>query len=84
MHTGPTPNSAQDSFMYRVQNGVKSVMLDDDNCDGNTTISMGHGMCGDTFLTSCGPFGRFGVDTLYDSFCQTPDPKHGLALYFRG
>lgn len=21
---------------------------------------------------------------LYDTHCQTPDPKHGLSLYFRG
>ena len=60
------------------------MMLDDDNCDCYTTLSMGHKMCG----TSAGSYGpsatRYGVDTLYDTLCQTPDPKHGLALYFRG
>ena len=83
-YTGPTPNVPQDSFMYRSQNGVKSVLLDDDNCDCYSTLSMGHGMCHDGFSTLYGPSGRFGVDLLYDMHCQTPDPKRGLALYFRG
>lgn len=78
---GPSPNEAQDSFMYRVQNGVRSLLLDDDNCDCHSTLSMGHGLCGSGFSTSYGPSGRFGV---YDTYCQTPDPKHGLSLYFRG
>ena len=81
---GPSPNYQQDSFMYRVQNGVRSLLLDDDNCDCYTTLSMGHGMCGSGFSTSYGPSGRFGVDLLYDTHCQTPDPKHSLRLYFRG
>ena len=81
---GPTPNAQQDSFMYRVQNGVRSLLLDDDNCDCLTTLSMGHGMCNSGFSTSFGPSGRFGVDLLYDTYCQTPDPKRGLTLYFRG
>ena len=81
---GPSPNAQQDSFMYRVQNGVRSLLLDDDNCDCYTTLSMGHGMCGSGFSTSYGPSGRFGVDLLYDTHCQTPDPKHSLSLYFRG
>ena len=81
---GPSPNYQQDSFMYRVQNGVRSFQLDDDNCDCYTTLSMGHGMCGSGFSTSYGPSGRFGVDLLYDTHCQTPDPKHSLSLYFRG
>ena len=83
-HTGPNPKKPQDGFMYRSQNGVKSVLLDDDNCDCYSTLSMGHGMCNTGFSTSYGPSGRFGVDLLYDTHCQTPDPKRGLALYFRG
>ena len=81
---GPPPNANQDSFMYRIQNGVRSLLLDDDNCDCYTTLSMGHGMCLTGFSTSYGPSGRFGVDLLYDTYCQTPDPKHGLTLYFKG
>ncbi len=84
LNAGPQPNAAQDSFMYRVQNGVRSLLLDDDNCDCYSSLSMGHGMCLATFSTSYGSFGRFGVDLLYDSYCNTPDPKHGLSLYFRG
>ena len=83
-HSGPNPNKPQDCFMYRRQEGVLSAMLDDDNCDAYTTLSMGHGMCGPDFLDSCGPRGRFGVDLLYDTYCQTPDFKHKLALYFKG
>ena len=37
---GPSPNAVQDSFMYRVQNGVRSLLLDDDNCDCYSTLSM--------------------------------------------
>ena len=81
---GPQPNANQDSFMYRAQNGVRSLLLDDDNCDCYSTLSMGHGMCTSSFSTSYGPSGRFGVDLLYDTYCQTPDPKRGLALYFKG
>ena len=70
--------------MYRTQNGVKSLLLDDDNCDCLTTLSMGHGMCGTGFSTSYGPANRFGVDLLYDPHCQTPNPQWGLSLYFKG
>ncbi len=81
---GPKPGATQDSFMYRAQNGVKSVLVDDDNCDCFSTLSMGHGMCRDDFSKTYGPTNRFGVDLLYDSRCQTPDPQHGLSLYFKG
>ena len=81
---GPSPNVVQDSFMYRVQNGVRSLLLDDDNCDCYSTLSMGHGMCGNGFSTTYGPAGRYGVDVLYDAHCQIPNAKHGLTLYFRG
>ena len=46
--------------------------------------SVGHVMCGSGFSTSYGPSGCFEVDLLYDTHCQTPDPKHSLSLYFRG
>lgn len=80
---GPTPNVQQDSFTYRLQNGVRSLLLDDDGCDCYSTLSFGHGLCGSSFSTTYGPAGRFGVDLLYDTYCQTPDPKRGLTLYFR-
>ena len=82
--TGRKHTAIQDSFMYRTQNGVKSLLLDDDNCDCLSTLSMGHGMCGNGFSTSYGPTNRFGVDLLYDTNCQTPDPQRGLSLYFKG
>ena len=83
-YIGPQPNVPQDSFMYRVQNGVRSLLLDDDNCDCQSTLSMGHGMCTSGFQSRFGPAGRKGVDLLYDTYCQTPDPKRGLSLYFKG
>lgn len=83
IQTGPTPYRQQDSFMYRLQNGVRSLLLDDDGCDCYSTLSFGHGMCNAGFSTTYGPTGRFGVDLLYDTHCQTPDPKRGLTLYFR-
>ena len=79
---GTPPKAAQDSFMYRDQNGVKSLLLDDDNCDCLSTLSMGHGMCSAGFSTSYGPANRYGVDALYDNHCNTPRPGVGLALYF--
>ena len=79
---GTAPKASQDSFMYRAQGGVKSFLLDDDNCDCLSTLSMGHGMCSDGFSTSYGPVNRYGVDALYDNYCNTPRPNVGLALYF--
>lgn len=70
--------------MYRIEHGVYSLLIDDDNCDCLTSLSMGHGMCGTGFSTSYGPENVFGVDTLYDSGCQTPSPSNKLSLYFKG
>jgi len=67
-------NVAQDSFMYRKQFGVKSLLLDDDNCDCISTLSMGSGMCRGGHNTNYGPAHVFGVDTLDDPSCQAPRP----------
>ena len=72
----------QDSFMYRSQYGVKSVLMDDDNCDCLTTLSMGSGMCGAGQSTSYGPARVFGVDNLNDPYCDTPKPTNSLSLYY--
>lgn len=80
---GTKPKAKQDSFMYRKQNGVKSILLDDDNCDCLTTLNIGHGMCLAGHSTSYGPANQFGVDALYDSNCNVPRPEVGLTLYFR-
>ena len=79
---GTALKAIQDSFMYRLQAGVKSLLLDDDNCDCYSSLSIGHGMCGSGFSTSYGPKNRFGVDALYDPKCNTPRPSIGLTLYF--
>ena len=80
---GTKPKAKQDSFMYREQNGVKSILLDDDNCDCLTTLNIGHGMCKAGHSTNYGPANQFGVDALYDSYCNVPRPEVGLTLYFR-
>ncbi|XP_078372979.1 uncharacterized protein LOC144656606 [Oculina patagonica] len=85
---GAGPRRGQDSFMYREQNGVRSVMLDDDNCDCYTTLSLGHGMCTQTHRGNLSPADQFGVDTLYEASCvfgvqNGPRPGVGLTLYFR-
>ena len=72
----------QDSFMYREQFGVKSVLLDDDNCDCYSTLSMGSGMCLAAHSTKYSQAHVFGVDTLDDPACQGPIPKNKLELYF--
>ena len=79
---GTAPKADQDSFMYRSQAGVKSLLLDDDNCDCLSSLSFGHGMCSAGFSTSYGPANRFGVDALYDTHCNTPRPSVGLTLYY--
>ena len=81
--SGTAPKAPQDSFMYREQNGVKSILLDDDNCDCLTGLNIGHGMCGATHSTSYGPANQYGVSTLYDDGCQAPRLGIGLTLYFR-
>lgn len=42
---GGGPTGPQDSFMYRIEHGFTSVLLDDDNCDCVSSFSLGHGMC---------------------------------------
>ena len=79
---GTAPKVDQDSFMYRSEAGVKSLLLDDDNCDCLSSLSLGHGMCSAGFSTSYGPANRFGVDALYDTHCNTPRPSVGLTLYY--
>ena len=52
--------------MYREQEGVKSLLLGDDNCDCLSTLSMGHGLCGTGFSTTYGPVKR--LDTYLYPF----------------
>ncbi|XP_038066256.1 uncharacterized protein LOC119736282 [Patiria miniata] len=80
---GTAPAQAQDSFHYREEHGVKSLQIDDDNCDCYTSLSLGHGMCLQGHDTAYGPENVFGVDLLYDSYCQAPIPSNSLLLYFR-
>ena len=68
--------------MYRMEHGIASLLLDDDNCDCQTTLNLGHGMCYAGYSTSFGPE-KLGVDLLYDPGCHTPSPDNGLTLYFR-
>ena len=69
--------------MYREEEGVKSVMLDDDNCDCYSSLSLGHALCSSGHSTSYGPTGQYGVDALYDPYCNVPRQGVGLTLYFR-
>lgn len=80
---GNGPKADQDSFMYRMEHGVFSLLLDDDNCDCYSSLSLGHGMCGAAFSTSYGVENSFGVDLLYDLYCQIPASSNGLTLYFK-
>ncbi len=81
---GSAPLSAQDSFMYREQYGVKSVLLDDDGCECYSTLLLGHGICHVGHNPSYSPAYHYGVDTLFDPVgCPAPPPDIGLTLYFR-
>ena len=70
--------------MYRIEHGVKSLLIDDDNCDCQSSLSMGHGMCGDGYDSRFGKENSFGVDALYDPGCNSTRPDYSLSLYFRG
>ena len=57
--------------MYRDEAGIRSFLLDDDNCDCWSTLSMGHGMCGATCSSSYGDRSATGgVDNLNDAGCD--------------
>ena len=58
--------------MYRSQSGIKSLLLDDDNCDCLSTMNIGHAMCGASSTSQAR-----GVDRLYDPQCQLPSPNNG-------
>ena len=82
--SGSAPLFAQDSFIYREQFGVKSVLLDDDNCECYSTLLLGHGICHDGHSTKWSPAYHHGVDTLFDPKCPASPPSDiGLTLYFR-
>lgn len=83
MLSGKKPKAVQDSFMYREQNGVRSLLLDDDNCDCLSTLNLGHGMCLSSHKTKYSKANIFGVDALYDPSCHGPVPGIGLTLYYR-
>ena len=77
----------QDSFAYTEQNGIRSLLLDDDNCDCLSTISLGSGMCGGGgggggSSTTYVPPKIFGIDNLDDPLCDTPKPSNSLSLYY--
>lgn len=80
---GVSPSRSPDSFMYREEQGVKSVLLDDDGCDCYSSLSLGHALCSTSHNTNYGPTGQYGVDALYDSHCNVPRQGVGLTLYFR-
>ena len=82
--TGLADNPVQDSVKYRKEQGVFSLLIDDDGCDCHSSLSLGHGMCGTTFSTQYGVENSFGVDLLHDPGCHTPNNQNGLTLYFRG
>ena len=67
--------------MYRDQNGVRSILLDDDGCDCWSSLNIGHGMCFGGHSTNFGPVGQYGVDSLYDPACQVPRAGVGLILF---
>lgn len=85
MVKGSATNKDCDSFMYRVQDGVGSLLLDDDNCACWSCFEIGAGMCktGDSdMLGNEGP----GVDDLMDDACDetsVTDATKSLDLYFR-
>ena len=80
-HAGQTD---QDTFVYREQDGIKSVLLDDDTCDCHSSLSMGASICGSTNGWGYnGGVATKGVDVLSDNGCSTPQESRKLMLFFR-
>jgi hypothetical protein len=80
--------AAQDTWQYRLSEGIKSFLLDDDTCDCESSLNAGHAMCGTTGWTQdyAQPFNaylRYGVDVLNGFGCNGPLPTNSLELYFR-
>ena len=76
--------ATQDSFMYRTEHGVASIILDDDNCDDSTTLQMGHGMCYGGWGTGSSSEFSYGVDRLLDPGAEDgPRPEYHLELFYR-
>ena len=78
----------QDTWQYRVSEGVASFLLDDDSCDCISTLNAGHAMCGgsgwsQTYAQPDGAYLRYGVDTLNDGGCLGPIPTRRLELFYR-
>ena len=80
-----------DSWMYRWEHGVGSFILDDDNCDCDSTLSAGHAVCRSGFEIPNGdPSGiedQLGVGLLNESVCSLetgPSPLNSLFLYYKG
>ena len=85
---GTAPRASQDSWQYRVSEGVVSFLLDDDTCDCYSSLNAGHAMCGSsgwnqTYAQPDGAYLRYGVDLLYDAGCQGPLPTNSLELFYR-
>ena len=76
--SGNSPEKAQDSFMYRDQNGIRSILLGEDNCNCYSSLSFGRRMC-----HNVGSYYWKGVNTLYTPYCSVPRAGVGLTLYFR-
>lgn len=58
------------------ENGIKSLLLDDDNCGCESTLSMGHGMCSGGYSSSYGYQPPKGVDYLDDHGCSGKGVRH--------
>jgi hypothetical protein len=80
---GAFHGTVQDSFMYRTEHTIKSFLLDDDNCDCQSTLSAGHGMCGATWSGAYSTEFSHGADVLNGNGCTGPVPTVGLELYYR-
>jgi len=86
--SGNFHGTTQDTWQYRVSEGVASFLLDDDTCDCKSTLNAGHAMCGgsgwnQTYAQPDGAYLRYGVDTLNDGGCLGPVPERKLELFYR-
>jgi cysteine-rich repeat protein len=72
----------QKRFMFRDEKGVRSFLLDDDECSCFSTLEVGHPLCGASSDPNKVP-NLLGVDILNGEGCTGPNTGRSLELFVR-
>lgn len=80
---GSFSSTTQDSWMYREESGVKTFIIDDDNCDCQSSLSAVASICGASWNSNYGGAMSYGVDNLNDVICDSTKPNKSMTMFFR-